>query len=93
MAERFGELPSPTRPLPLVPLDSEPLGVADSTTATGPGSIDEADSTTKDHQRITLLRVARDAFVLLAGSGLCSSDASSDFFCAPKLWRNAGVIW
>lgn len=44
----------------------------------------------KSPNRITMLRTASRAYTLL--SELCSSNSESDFYCAPGLWRNAGIV-
>jgi hypothetical protein len=40
---------------------------------------------------VRLLRAARDAYLLIASSGLCGTVEGADFWCMPMLWKNAGV--
>jgi len=42
-------------------------------------------------KQVKLLRAAREAYLLLAGSGLCGTLEGADFWCMPMLWKNAGV--
>jgi len=39
-----------------------------------------------------LLRTALRAYETLDRAGLCSRDQASEFYCAPQLWKNAGVV-
>lgn len=41
--------------------------------------------------QVRLLRAAREAYLMLAGSGLCGTLEGADFWCMPTLWKNAGV--
>jgi len=43
------------------------------------------------HTQVVVLRAAREAYLMLAGSGLCGTLEGADFWCMPALWKNAGV--
>ena len=85
LAEQINHLQPPKLPLSIATSKSLSNSGADVAAGNNHGA------NVDDLKRVKLLRAAREAYVLLAVSGLCGTLEGADFWCMPMLWKNAGV--